>query len=89
MTVSWSPASSWPDAGLVARCFAETPSRYLLEIEPDTLPGVRHVLEDDDLTACFGVIGTFNSSTRLTLAEASLNVAVDELDAAWRGTLDW
>ena len=61
-------------------CFSEEPSRYLLEIAPDALAhlGVPHT-----------VIGTFNDTARLTLADDQLNIPIDDLLAAWLGTLDW
>ena len=61
-------------------CFSEEPSRYLLEIAPDALAylGVAHT-----------VIGTFNDTARVTLADDALDVSIDDLLAAWLGTLDW
>ncbi|MCZ6543503.1 MAG: phosphoribosylformylglycinamidine synthase subunit PurL [Planctomycetota bacterium] len=73
------------DPPLEHRCFCEQPARYLLEIRPDDLAEVSSRLHD----LPGAVIGTFNSSSRLTLAGDQLDVSVKELQAAWLGTLDW
>jgi phosphoribosylformylglycinamidine synthase len=61
--------------------FSEEPSRYLLEIEPDALVHLGDVPHT--------VIGTFNDTARLTLADDRLDISIDDLLAAWLGTLDW
>jgi phosphoribosylformylglycinamidine synthase len=68
--------------------FAETPSRYILEIRPDNLAKVREVLRD------FGgiqlnVLGTLNASGKLTWATAGLDLSVEELAQAWLTPLNW
>lgn len=73
------------DPPLEHRCFCEQPARYLLEIRGDDLAEVGSRLHD----LPGAVIGTFNSSSRLTLADDQLDVSVKELQAAWLGTLDW
>ena len=68
-----------------AECFAETPGRYLLEVRRADLDEI-----DEVLTGLpHAIIGEFNASGRLTLASAGLDVEVNELRSAWRGTLDW
>ncbi len=75
----------------IAACFAETPSRILLEIAPGQFDPVARALRDAEVP--FGQIGTFNDSDRLTvrspqqgeIADASL----DALRNAWLNTLDW
>jgi len=62
-------------------CFSEEPSRYLLEIAPDALAHL------DDVPHT--VIGTFNDTARLTVADDQLDIPIDDLLAAWLGTLDW
>ena len=62
-------------------CFSEEPSRYLLEIEA---AAVAHL---GDLQHT--VIGTFNDTARITLADDPLDISIDDLLAAWLGTLDW
>ena len=62
-------------------CFSEEPSRYLLEIVPDALAHLGDVPHT--------VIGTFNDTARLTLADDPLDIPIDDLLAAWLGTLDW
>jgi phosphoribosylformylglycinamidine synthase len=68
-----------------ASCFSEEPSRYLLEVAPTKLRSVRAHLDGVPSV----VLGSFNDSGRLTMAGGNLDVALDELQAAWLGTLDW
>jgi phosphoribosylformylglycinamidine synthase II len=69
----------------VAACFAETPSRYLLEIERDMLHRVESMLQGIP----WALIGEVTQSPRLQLPSAGLDVEIDELQAAWNRTLDW
>ncbi len=66
-------------------CFAETPSRYLLEIAPDQLDHFRRIVNDLPWLE----IGRFNDSDRLTMDHGDLDVTVDKLRASWLGTLNW
>ncbi len=72
-------------------CFAESPSRYLLEVKPEKLDAVINALRKTKTP--FGQIGTFADHDRLTLrtpqAGRVLDVSLDELRSAWLGTLDW
>jgi phosphoribosylformylglycinamidine synthase subunit PurSL len=72
-------------------CFAETPSRYLLEIRPEKLDRALRLLRDAGVP--FGQIGTFADHDRLTLRTPRdgrlLDEALDDLLAAWREPLDW
>lgn len=74
-----------------AACFAETPSRYLLEVKPDNLDAVIRSLHQSETS--FGQIGTFTTHDRLTLrtpqAGRVLDAQLDDLRAAWQGPLDW
>lgn len=74
-----------------AMCFAETPSRYLLEVAPDHLDAVIRSLRDAAIP--FGQIGTFAPHHRLTLrtpqAGQLLSADLDTLRAAWLAPLDW
>src|SRR4029077_3453034 len=72
------------DLGLTAECFAETPSRYLLEIERKNLAAVDRALKGTP----YAIIGEFNDSQRLTLG-GEVDIAVEDLHAAWQRTLDW
>ena len=76
---------------VAAACFAETPSRYLLEVEPSKLDSVVALLRDSQLR--FGQIGVWNDSDRLTLRTSEhgriLDVAIDDLRQAWLRPLDW
>jgi phosphoribosylformylglycinamidine synthase subunit PurSL len=75
----------------VAACFAQSPSRYLIEVSPDHLDSVVRSLREAGIT--FGQVGRFASHDRLTLRCAKhgrlLDVALDELLAAWKKPLDW
>ncbi len=72
-------------------CFAETPSRYLLEIQPDKLDAVIKSLRKTNTP--FGQVGSFTDHDRLTLRTPQdgqiLDTKLDDLRNAWLGTLDW
>jgi hypothetical protein len=70
---------------LGARLFAESPSRYLLEVEEVHLGATRSILGD----LPFGIIGSVNPSRRLTAGEAGVSIDIESLRRAWQGTLDW
>lgn len=76
---------------LTAKCFAETPSRYLLEIAPAKLDAVIKSLRT--AAAPFAQVGTFADHQNLTLRTASqgqvLTAPLDELRDAWLKPLDW
>lgn len=67
-------------------CFAETPSRYLIEIERGRLNEIESIMRRYSVR--YGIIGEFNDTHRLTLGN-ELDVHIDELHAAWARTLDW
>lgn len=71
------------DPSLLARCFAEDSSRYLLEVEERDVAA---------LTASLGevphaVIGAFTATSELTLGGASTKVAA--LGEQWSGGFSW
>jgi phosphoribosylformylglycinamidine synthase subunit PurSL len=73
-----------------ALCFAETPTRILLEIEPTRLDSIARTL--CQLNVPFGHVGTFNNSGRFTVHDDRVVVSdlpIDELVTAWRRPLDW
>ncbi|HEX7010097.1 MAG TPA: AIR synthase-related protein, partial [Phycisphaeraceae bacterium] len=76
---------------LITACFAETPSRYLLEVEPAALDAVTRALRSANIP--FGQIGTFADHDRLTLRTLRdgqvLSARLDELRQAWLEPLDW
>ena len=69
------------DHDLITACFAETPSRYLLEVSPDRLDELHDLLDGQPCR----VVGTFTAETRLKLGQ--LEVAMDTLAAAWSNGL--
>ncbi|MAX24330.1 MAG: phosphoribosylformylglycinamidine synthase subunit PurL [Phycisphaeraceae bacterium] len=75
----------------VSAAFAETPSRYLLEVKPENLDEIIRLLRDKQIP--FGEVGRFNDSDKLTVRSAEagqlLEQSLAELKAAWLGTLDW
>ena len=86
------PLTNNPHAcGLAQRAFAESPSRYLLEIQPAQLDAVVRALRDANLP--FAQVGTFADHHQLTLRDATAGRALDlplaDLLNAWRGTLDF
>ncbi len=70
---------------LEARLFAESPSRYLLEVEVRHLATAGRILAD----LPHAIIGTVNDSGRLTVEVADVDLEIDLLRRAWQGTLDW
>jgi len=74
------------DVSMLARCFAEDASRYLLEVDEKDLKKLAKALgELGDVP--HAVIGTFNASGELSLAGGSTKVAA--LGNAWSGGLAW
>lgn len=69
----------------MAECFAETPSRYLLEVQREHLVRIDEVLGD----LPHAIIGEFDASGRVSLASTDLDLDIATLKQAWRGTLDW
>ncbi len=66
--------------------FAETPSRYLLEVERLRLDELDAALGDEP----YAVVGRFTDDhAAVRDAAAGVDLPVDALLAAWRGTLDW
>ncbi len=76
---------------LEAVCFAETPSRYLIEVTPDRLDAVTRSLNQAGAT--FACIGTFTDRSTLTARHADRGQVLDEplakLRDAWLAPLDW
>jgi phosphoribosylformylglycinamidine synthase len=59
-------------------CFAETPSRYLLEVSPNSVEPLQVHFEGIPLE----VIGTFNTSNEVTLGDSVWKI--DDLCSAWK-----
>lgn len=72
-------------------CFAETPSRYLLEVPPTKLDIFIRLLNRHRVR--FGHIGTFTDDDNLTLRHPRhgqlLDEPIESLRDTWRGPLDW
>jgi phosphoribosylformylglycinamidine synthase subunit PurSL len=68
--------------------FAESPSRYVLEIKPEDLAKVRTVLRDYGGVK-LTVLGNVNESGKLAWQQGGLEARVEDLANAWRGPLDW
>jgi phosphoribosylformylglycinamidine synthase len=79
---------SLPTAAL---CFAETPSRYLLEIAPQHLADVTAIL--NHLAVPFAPIGALIDQPNLIVRSPKnttlLDAPLDPLRQAWLSTLDW
>jgi phosphoribosylformylglycinamidine synthase len=73
------------DPDLIAQCFAESPSRYLLEVERGNITALDTALSG----VRYAIIGEFNDTQRLMLDEASVDVDIANLRHAWTRTLDW
>jgi hypothetical protein len=68
-------------ASLAVACFAETPSRYLLEVCPNALDALAAALGD----VPHRVIGTFDDTQRVH--GDGLDVALNSLHDAWANGL--
>ena len=79
-----------PTSPIVA-CFAETPSRYLLEITPDRVEAVSRVLQAAGIQ--YAEVGRFADHDRLTATTTTDGTCLDEplenLRQAWLEPLDW
>ncbi|MEE2912667.1 MAG: phosphoribosylformylglycinamidine synthase subunit PurL [Planctomycetota bacterium] len=58
-------------------CFAETPSRYLIEVHPESLDALSVLLGDTKHV----VVGTFNDSRKLSLGDYAWSI--EELEQSW------
>jgi len=77
------------DLGATAWAFAETPSRYLLEVPPLAVARVREIVQQHAPGAVVQQIGVLDFSGRLRWPAASLDAQVEDLARAWRTPLDW
>jgi phosphoribosylformylglycinamidine synthase len=69
------------DGDLATGCFAQTPSRYLLEVCPDRVDEIRNRLQGHSVER----IGTFTDGDVVSLGETSWQL--DTLRTAWAGGL--
>jgi phosphoribosylformylglycinamidine synthase len=76
---------------LAAVAFGESPSRYVLEVEPANVNAVRTALESNSkkLFTESAVIGELDGTGSLREANDLEIIGVEELARAWMGTLDW
>ena len=75
----------------LAACFAESPSRILIEVAPGHFDAVVKQLASADVL--FGEVGSFNDSSQLTVrsdaAGELMSESIDALRDAWLKPLDW
>jgi phosphoribosylformylglycinamidine synthase len=75
----------------ITACFAETPSRYLLEVAPGDLDDVLKALRADGIP--FGQVGTFTHTDHVAVRCGKhgqiAKVSIDDLRTAWLKPLDW
>ena len=69
--------------------FCEQPARYLLEMRRDAVESVSPEINQAPNGFVAFVIGEFNDSGRVSIPDDDLDISIDELRAAWLGTLDW
>ena len=74
------------DIDLTTLCFAETPGRYLLEIEAAQQQVATAQLEQAGVS--YAVIGRFAEHDRLAL-NSLVNLSLNQLLETWRDPLDW
>ncbi|HZW10891.1 MAG TPA: phosphoribosylformylglycinamidine synthase subunit PurS [Phycisphaerales bacterium] len=69
--------------------FAETPGRYLLEVPALRAGEAERLVAERARGVSVREIGVLDGSGRLRCEALGLDVGVESLTAAWRGTLDW
>ncbi len=79
------PAGVHPTAWL----FAENPGRYVLEVPALKVEAVRATITGHARGVGVHQLGVLDNSGRLRGGAFGLDEAVDDLAAAWRGSLDW
>ncbi|WP_420641312.1 phosphoribosylformylglycinamidine synthase subunit PurL [Candidatus Leptofilum sp.] len=67
--------------------FAESLSRFLVEVRPEDAPRFRELLADVP-HACVAVVGGESLVVNGRTGESSLTLTVEEMEQAWRGHLD-
>ena len=74
-----------------AICFAETPSRVLLEVDSGQFDAVARSLAEQDVP--FGQVGRFTEGDRFVVqteeGQPLIDRSIEELWQAWRQPLDW
>jgi phosphoribosylformylglycinamidine (FGAM) synthase-like enzyme len=83
------------DASKLSEPFAESNGRYVIEVHAMGVDQVQSILSRHGAVA--EVIGRVSATPRLDVSSSTpsrstryeLDVSVDELTRAWRGTLDW
>jgi phosphoribosylformylglycinamidine synthase len=78
------------DLFMTESAFAETPGRYLIELpDPATFADVvTHFNAVADVTE-IGLTQHYKKLTVTTAKERVIEIGLEELTQAWRGTLDW
>jgi phosphoribosylformylglycinamidine synthase len=72
------------------RAFAESPGRYLVELtDQTTSDDLRKRLGDTAEVTDVGLVQHLRKFTVTTEKERVMEIGLEELTAAWRGTLDW
>jgi phosphoribosylformylglycinamidine synthase II len=71
-----------PETDLLAECFSEHPSRYLLQVRRRDLNRIDETLRG----LPYAIIGEFNDSQRLTLANGTIDIEISQLQRAWNCT---
>jgi phosphoribosylformylglycinamidine synthase len=70
--------------------FHESPGRYLIELtDVDHAHRVREAFKDVADVTDFGLVQHFRKLTLTTQKERVIEIGIDEMTPAWRGTLDW
>ena len=79
------PGAVHPTAWL----FAENPGRYVLEAPPLKVERVRQIVAEHARGLGVQQLGVLDNSGRLRCEAVAIDAAIDDLAAAWLGTLDW
>ncbi len=81
------------EAAVRTAAFAESPSRYVLEVAREDMARVQTVIAEVARSAGVSIpvlpLGTLTAEPRLRWPQSELDVAVEDLATAWLGPLDW
>jgi phosphoribosylformylglycinamidine synthase II len=78
------------DVFMTAEAFTESPGRYLVELpDPAAMEALTQHFADTAQVTEVGLTQHFKKLTITTQKERVLEISLEELTAAWRGTLDW
>jgi phosphoribosylformylglycinamidine synthase len=77
------------DLFMTQAAFAQSPARYLIEFKPAIWDEMNSHFSRGAALTEVGLTQHLRKFTVTTARERALEISIEELTAAWRGTLDW